>query len=257
MEMLQSARGTPTVLCSEMITLHPAPARLPDDERVYAIGDVHGCSDRLSVLHAHIAADLASRPVARATVIHLGDYIDRGPDSAGVIALAQAGPAVPAGVQQPRLIHLCGNHETLMLEALEGDQTARATWLMNGGRATLASWDVSDLAGGTWHQTIPAADIAFLRGLALSYRVGGYLFVHAGIHPARDLNEQGADILLWIREPFLSFDGPLPAVVVHGHTIVRSPVVRSNRIGIDTGAVKGGTLTCLVLEADLLGFLTA
>ena len=104
-----------------------------------------------------------------------------------------------------------------------------------------------------WPHYIPEAHIAYLRGLGLTHVQGGYIFVHAGLRPGVDLAAQTPADLLWIREPFLSFKGELPGVVVHGHTPGRSMVKRPNRIGIDTGAVMGGVLTCLVLEADRMG----
>ena len=128
----------------------------------------------------------------------------------------------------------------------------------NGGADTLASWGVPHRTRvRDWASLIPAGQIAALRGLALHHSVGGYFFVHAGIRPAVALADQTRQDLLWIREPFLRFAGSLPAVVVHGHTPVDSPTVRPNRIGIDTGAVLGGPLTCVVLEGNRLGFLQA
>ncbi len=152
-----------------------------------------------------------------------------------------------------------GNHEDMMLAALiAGDPGSREDWLSNGGGDTLRSWGLS--AHGTaadWRQGLPARHFELLRGLRLMHRCGGYAFVHAGIHPGRPLDRQSRNDLLWIREPFLSWNGPLPKVIVHGHTPAPSPEVRRCRIGIDTGAVRGGPLTCAVLEADRIGFLEA
>jgi len=239
-----------------MITLRAAPAALPSGQRIYAIGDVHGCTDRLCAMHRAIAADMAERPVGDALLIHMGDYIDRGPDAATAIATLLGGLVVP-GV---RVINLMGNHEDLMLSALaEGaDPEAAGLWLDNGGAASLRSWGVAPAAGPlAWRAHIPAEHVAFMRNLSLTHRAGGYLFVHAGVRPGIALDAQSAHDMLWIREPFLSFTGDLGAVIVHGHTPVRDPVVRANRIGIDTGAVMGGRLTCTMLEADRLGFLSA
>jgi serine/threonine protein phosphatase 1 len=237
-----------------MVTHSLAPAVLPAGRRIYAIGDVHGCADRLAAMHALIAADLRDRPVARATVVHLGDLIDRGPDSAGVIALLLAPwSATPA----PRVVSLMGNHEDMMLAALaSADRPTMEQWMVNGGAESLRSWGVShrtppsDLWGA-----IPPVHLGCLRGLSLMHRAGGYVFVHAGLRPGVALERQARHDLLWIREPFLSHEAPLPAVVVHGHTPVEAPVIRANRLGIDTGAVIGGRLTCAVLEADTLGFM--
>jgi serine/threonine protein phosphatase 1 len=239
------------------LAMQPAPAALPPGQRVYAVGDVHGCADRLAALHALIAADLAARPVAESTLVHLGDYVDRGPDSAGVIALLDAGP--PA----TRRIDLMGNHEQMLLDALDaaaggGDPGAIRHWLVNGAAATLASWGVPAAADPeSWAGLVPAGQIARIRTLALSHRAGGYLFVHAGIRPGVPPERQSRHDMLWIREPFLLSDARFGVVVVHGHTPGPAPVIRPNRIGIDTGAVLGGALTCLVLEEDRLGFLAA
>jgi len=238
-----------------MVTLSSAHAALPPGQRIYAVGDVHGCAARLLAIHRAIAADLAERPVAEALLIHMGDYIDRGPDSAEVIAMLLRGPAVPGA----RVINLMGNHEDLLLGALadSASETKARNWLDNGGPATLRSWGVP-LAGGPleWARRIPPEHQAFLRGLALRHSAGGYLFVHAGVRPNVPLDAQSTEDLLWIREPFLSFAGDFGAVVVHGHTPIPEPVVRPNRVGIDTGAVMGGRLTCAVFEADQVGFIS-
>jgi serine/threonine protein phosphatase 1 len=238
-----------------MITMSLAPATLPAGERVYAIGDVHGCADRLAMLHRLIANDLAARPVAAPTVVHLGDYIDRGEDSAGVIELLVRGWPPPA----PRIVNLLGNHEEMVLAALDrGDADAVADWLANGGAASLASWGVPRRAKPRdWQRSIPPAHVAFLRSLALHHAQGGYLFVHAGLRPGVPLERQSRHDMLWIREPFLSWTGELPGVVVHGHTPGYDVAARGNRIGVDTGAVMGGVLTCAVLEGDQMGFLRA
>ena len=238
-----------------MITPTLAPASLPEGVRVYAIGDVHGCAGRLQALHRMIARDLADRPVADAQVVHLGDYVDRGPDSAGVIeTLLQPFPHTGAG-PRPLVVNLMGNHEDMMLAAL-ADRAAALHWLANGGDRALASWGLPpEMCDGDWADALPPRHLAFLRGLKLMHAAGGYLFVHAGLRPHTALARQSRLDMLWIREPFLSFAGDFPAVVVHGHTPESEPVIRHNRIGIDTGACRGGVLTCAVLQADLLGFL--
>ncbi len=231
----------------------PAPASLPPGLRVYAIGDVHGCARRLAELHAAIAEDAAARPAQRTAVVHLGDYVDRGPDSAGALDLLLRGSPVPGAEH----ILLRGNHEEMMLAALaerRGGSTA-ALWLANGGLAALDSYGATE-DPETWSQ-VPDAHRALLRSMPLTWRAGGYLFVHAGLRPMIPFERQDPVDLVWIREPFLSFLGDLGAVVVHGHTPAEAPVVRNNRIGIDTGAVYGGYLTCLILEEDRLGFLAA
>jgi len=238
-----------------MVDFTPAPASLPPGQRVYAVGDVHGCLDRLQALHGLIAEDLAERPTRHAVLVHLGDYVDRGPDSAGVVAQLAAGDPLP----DVPTVNLMGNHEHMMLTAIAtGDSEATGLWLANGGADSLLSWGVpSSAQPREWPSYLPKPHLMFLRDLAVKHEVGGYLFVHAGIRPGIPLDRQSRHDLMWIREPFLSSKAPFGPVVVHGHTPRQEPVVRPNRIGIDTGAVMGGVLTCLVLEADRLGFITA
>jgi serine/threonine protein phosphatase 1 len=236
-----------------MIDFISAPAVLPQGQRVYAIGDVHGCLDRLAAVHEQIAEDLVTRPVDDSTLIHLGDYVDRGLDSAQVVDWLSGGAPVPVS----RVINLMGNHEDMMLRALPGtDKEANSTWLSNGGADSLLSWDISrKVPPAEWANKVPIEHQSFLRELELSTRHGGYMFVHAGIRPGVPLDKQEKQDMLWIREPFLSWKLLHEAVVVHGHTPRQEPEVRLNRIGIDTGAVMGGVLTCVVLEADQLGFI--
>lgn len=225
----------------------PAPATLPPGLRLYAVGDVHGCADQLDAIHARIAADAAHAREPERLIVYLGDYVDRGPDSRGVIERVLAPPI--AG----RAVHLCGNHEAMMLEVLNrpDDEAALALWLRNGGVATLTSYGLSgEDPPATWAARLPPAHLALLGGLARSHRAGGYLFVHAGIRPGVPLDAQEVDDLLWIREPFLCSTADHGAVVVHGHTPERAPVIRPNRIGLDTGAVYGGKLTAAVFWAD-------
>lgn len=237
-----------------MIDLSPAPASLPPGRRVYAIGDIHGCADQLAALHAKIAADLAARPVAAPLLLHIGDYVDRGPDTRRVLETLAGGSPI-AGVPT---VNLLGNHENTMMDALAGERAAATDWLFAGGRPSLQSYGVDpDGPRDGWRAALPAAHLAFLHGLGLMHREGGYAFVHAGVRPGVALEAQARDDMLRMRQPFLYSEADFGAVVVHGHTPVKHPVVRHNRIAIDTGAVFGGLLTCLVLEAKTLGFLTA
>ncbi len=235
-----------------MIALVPAPGRLPPDERIYAIGDVHGCAHRLESLHAAIRADASARPPAHATLVYLGDYVDRGPDTALVLDLLDEGPALPGAAR----VLLRGNHEAMMLDACArtaSDGQIRL-WLQNGGIEALASYE-TDPADPTWRDCVPARHLALISATELSHRAGDYLFVHAGIRPGVPLDRQDPVDLLWIREPFLSWRGAaLEAMVVHGHTPTPKPELRKHRIGIDTGACFGGELTCLILEGNRMGF---
>ena len=232
--------------------------RLPGDTRIYAIGDVHGHADKLMSMHLAIRADLKRSPVPKPLLLHLGDYIDRGPDSAGCLSLLAPRPPIP-GVPT---VNLMGNHEWMFLTALDRNSPgAVELWFENGGEVTLESWGIAANAPPErWREAIPAAHLAFLRGLALHHVEGAYTFVHAGVRPGTALAEQSRTDMLWIREAFLDWDGPMlpdapDSVVVHGHTPTYVPVLRPNRIGIDTNAGRGGPLTCVVLGAQEARFI--
>ncbi|MBE7210551.1 MAG: serine/threonine protein phosphatase [Gluconacetobacter diazotrophicus] len=242
-----------------MFEFQPAPASLPRGRRIYAVGDVHGCLGALRALHAVVAADLERRPVERPLLLHVGDYVDRGPDSAGVIEQLSDPTASPVA----EVVNLLGNHEDMLLRGLAGDADMAETWLDNGGDDTLRSWGIVAPSGGDpaawgaeWEAAIPERHLRFLRGLRLGVAEGGYWFSHAGVRPDRSLAKQQPHDLVWIREPFLSWRGRLEKVVVHGHTPREVAEVRPHRIGIDTGAVYGGRLTCAVLEDDRVGFVS-
>jgi serine/threonine protein phosphatase 1 len=241
-------------MMTESLTWAPAPGWLPAGLRVYAIGDTHGCAGRLAEMHHRVATHAAASPPAKLLLVHLGDYVDRGPDSAGVIALLR-GPALVPGAEA---VNLMGNHEQMMLAALDAsaDARIRGFWLDNGGGPTLASYGAEAADRASW-AAVPEGDLAFIRRLRPSLALGGYFFTHAGVRPEVPLDRQDPIDLAWIREPFLSWSGALPAVVVHGHTPVRAPEVLPHRIGLDTGAVYGGPLSCAVLEGERVGFLTA
>jgi serine/threonine protein phosphatase 1 len=229
----------------------------PDDTRVYAIGDIHGCVDLLMRLHEIIREDAVCARERRKVVVYLGDYVDRGPSSAGVIELLMDNPL--AGFET---VFLKGNHEDFMLRFIENPEVG-SLWLMNGGGATLASYGVTESANpdrmgerqSEFVKRVPAAHRAFLERLALTHQEGDYIFVHAGIQPGLPLSEQKEEDLLWIREPFLSSAEKHGGVVVHGHTPVESPEVLPNRINVDTGAVWSGRLTALVAYGEERKFL--
>jgi serine/threonine protein phosphatase 1 len=239
--------------------LKTAPAWVAPGTRIFAIGDVHGCAGRLADLHRLVAADLAAEPVARPVIVHLGDYIDRGHDSAEVVRMLSSGPVLP-GVPT---INLRGNHEQMMLAALTGAPHRIEHWLDNNAEATLRSWGTSSRRPvAEWRAVLTPLDHAFLNGLPLHHQIDGYLFVHAGLRPGIPLDQQTEEDMLWIRDDFLDWHGTiLPEqprlAIVHGHTPEPRPTVADNRIGIDTGAVKGGALTCAVLEGRTVRFLFA
>lgn len=230
-------------------------AQTPDGCRIYAIGDVHGCLDRLRSVRQWIDADIEAEPVAEWRIILIGDYIDRGSDSRGVIGwLAENLP-------DRRVRALVGNHDAMLIDFLEDPEAESFdTWVSNGGVQTFASYGVdpnlhmraSGLDRAGLHAELVAAmpndHIGALGRLEMSVLAGDYLFVHAGIRPGTPIEQQTRMDVLWIRSPFLESEADHGPVVVHGHTPRPDIVVRSNRIGIDTGAVFGGPLTCLALE---------
>jgi len=238
---------------AETIRFMRAPGSLTHGRRIYVIGDIHGWRDKLAALHGLIAADFAARPIGTAVLVHLGDYIDQGPDSAGVVALLSAGPPIP----NMRMVNLLGDHERMLVDALDGDRAAATDWLWAGGKEALTSWGLSpDLPREEWQSSLPAEHVAWLRSLVLAHREGPYLFVHAGIRPGVPLREQSRDDLTTMRHPFLSStEQDLGVIVVHGHSSVPSVTIAGNRIGLDTGAGMGGKLTCTVLEDDLVALL--
>lgn len=227
---------------------------LPAGVRVYAIGDVHGCDDRLAAMHDAIADDLAAHPIGHPLLIHLGDYIDRGPNSADVLERIARPPARTPALT---VANLMGNHEDMLLTALGSGRREEAShWLQNGGGETLARWGLSWRdPPAAWEAGIPPRQLGTMRGLSTLLRVGTYVFVHAGLRPGVALHAQTREDMLWIREPFLSHVGDMECVVVHGHTPAHEPTVRRHRIGIDTGAVLGGDLTCAVLQGRDVAFL--
>ena len=234
---------------------------MPPGQRVYAIGDIHGRLDLFHDLMLQIEADDAARPLAELTVILLGDLVDRGPDSASVIdhvlRLREAGVPIRA---------LLGNHERMMLSALDNEPNGVAQFLKIGGRATFRSYGVTDAEMDELDTPALAAaaaalvgprHLAFLRSLETSIQIGDYLFVHAGIRPGRSIDEQMESDLLWIRNPFLDSDVDHGCMVVHGHTPTPTIDLRPNRIGVDTGAYFSGQLTALGIEEADLWTLTA
>lgn len=225
-------------------------AAVPPGQRLYAIGDIHGRLDLFRTMIERIDADDAARDPAETTVILLGDLVDRGPDSAGVIDAARTWG------RQRRVRLVQGNHEEMFLRSFDDDETLRH-FLRYGGRETLASYTIPPDACD--HATmaelrrmmatgVPAADIAFLQAMEERVHIGDYLFVHAGIRPGVPIAEQTGSDMRWIRGEFLQDRSVREFMVVHGHTIVDEPEFTPNRIGLDTGAFQSGRLTAIGLE---------
>jgi serine/threonine protein phosphatase 1 len=235
-----------------------APPILPEGVRIYAVGDVHGRADLLRQLFSRVDCDLAAKPAQDVIHVFLGDYIDRGNDSAGVLDL------LIGRSHFHRLCCLKGNHEILLAEFLENPAVLRP-WAQYGGLPTLASYGLkpainasakeqAELSAGL-RKAMPESHSLFLSELKLSFTCGDYYFVHAGVRPSKPLAAQEEEDLLWIREEFLLHEQPFEKIIVHGHTPVREPTVRQNRINIDTGAYATGRLTCLRLEGDKIQFI--
>jgi serine/threonine protein phosphatase 1 len=228
-------------------------ARVPDGVRVYAIGDIHGRNDLLQALLGQIEADDAARGSADTQIIFLGDLVDRGPDSAGVIETAIA---LHASGRKVRF--LLGNHEEVFLKSCRtGDMKTLRFFLRIGGDATLQSYpitrdeyralDVEQLAERL-ATLVPEAHLGFLESFEDHIVIGDYAFVHAGIRPGVPISDQKRSDLRWIREEFTDHRGDLEKVVVFGHTIYAEVEERGSRIGIDTGAYESGKLTAIGLE---------
>ena len=221
--------------------------------RIYAVGDIHGRLDLLDDMMDRIDADVVERPHADIKLVFLGDYVDRGRESAGVLfRLLEISLHYST-------ICLKGNHEAMMLAFL-GDASVLQTWAPLGGLTTLQSYGLaprlqpsaaqSAALARDLQQTLPADHLVFLKSCPLPHVSGDYVFVHAGLRPRRPIGKQIEEDLLWIRDDFTLYDQPHEKFVVHGHTPVMAPDVRTNRINIDTGAYATGRLTCLVLEGD-------
>lgn len=232
---------------------------IPAGFRVYAVGDVHGRLDLLDQLLARIEADRERRVRAKTVIVFLGDLIDRGPASAEVIERLRT--YAPKGA---RPVFLSGNHEEVLLRLLRGESRHLRDWLRFGGAECARSYGIDPLslkrldpkrAVRILRDKIPGSHRAFLESFVDTFRLGSYLFVHAGIRPGVQLAEQSQTDLRWIREPFLDDDSDHGFVVVHGHTIAEEIQVRDNRIGLDTGAYHSGVLTALGLEQGERWFL--
>jgi serine/threonine protein phosphatase 1 len=220
--------------------------------RAYVVGDVHGRLDLLEQLLAKIDHDLGRRPARKVLLVFVGDLIDRGPSSAQVVERLRT-------YQHPRvtLMFLLGNHEEVLLRILRGDAELIEKWCRFGGTECMASYGVdpnalkqasAEQALAMIRAAVPGKHVSFLEKFNDSCRFGDYLFVHAGIRPGVELDQQRQTDLRWIREPFLYDDTDHGFVVVHGHTISTEAELLPNRIGIDTGAYRSGVLTALAID---------
>ncbi len=210
--------------------------------RLFAIGDIHGCPDELAAIVKTIA------PREDDTVVFVGDYVDRGPsarDAVEVVLDLQKGPA--------EVITLKGNHEDMMLSYLGFGGHYGESFLFNGGAATFDSYGIGEAEIDNAIQHIPDEHLKFFRGLSLSYLRPPYFFVHAGILPARQLEEQDPEDLLWIRQEFIFNAHEAGAIIVFGHTPMRGVMIDlPYKLGIDTGLVYGGKLTCLEFNEGVI-----
>jgi serine/threonine protein phosphatase 1 len=246
--------------CVAMID-KPAQPQLPEDMLLYVIGDIHGRVDLLSRLVKLIEADAAAHKVKNQELLFLGDYIDRGVDSKGVIDFLLAG--LPSNMKKT---FLRGNHDDAMLRFLDGDLDQTHDWLLLGGTATLVSYGTNPFRSNVIQdlkalhaavlEKMPAPHRAFLAATGIDATRGDYFFVHAGIRPGIPLDRQTVEDRLWIRYDFLGSTLKHEKMIVHGHSILPEPDIQPNRIGIDTGAYATGTLTCLILQGATQRFLS-
>lgn len=235
-----------------------SPQTLPD-QRLYAIGDIHGRLDLLNRLLSMIEADARAYPLKSRKIIFLGDYVDRGMDSRGV--LARLIQPMPEGMQA---LFLRGNHDDMLLQFLDGEDDVLGGWLQLGGTSTLASYGVNPFSAAgkpeilrqALIQKMPPEHRSFLEQTLFSVTLGDYTFVHAGLRPGVGMTEQTNEDKMWIRGDFLFSEQAFETMVVHGHTIKPEADIKANRIGIDTGAFATGHLTCLVLDGPEQKFLT-
>jgi serine/threonine protein phosphatase 1 len=226
---------------------------VPRGIRIYAIGDVHGRADLLCALFERIDASLKAFPVRQPIQVLLGDYIDRGPDSRGVI------DALIARRRKHMMVCLKGNHESYAVQFL-ADPTVFSEWTQVGGINTLLSYGVKPSTrddpkqesqlSEAFSRALPKSHLQFMRALELSFTCGDFFFVHAGVRPGIALRDQREQDLLWVRDEFLMHEEDFGKIIVHGHTPSKDPDIRGNRINIDTGAYATGRLSCLVLQGD-------
>lgn len=225
--------------------------RLREGESVYAIGDVHGRRDCLQALHDRIDSDRRQRMPHKTTEVYVGDYVDRGPESAAVIE------ALINRAQEYPCVFLKGNHEQMFIDVLEGTIDI-AAWRDVGGLETIRSYGVDPrritadphLAPLLFREAVPATHKSFLAALQPMTMLSGYIFVHAGLRPGIAIERQNPLDLMWIREEFTLSNADFGAVVIHGHTPVSEPECLVNRVNLDTGAYATGRLSFCRIDMD-------
>lgn len=226
-------------------------AATPPGMRLYAIGDIHGCADLLKRMHDTISDEIARDRPDDWRVILLGDYVDRGPDSARTLEMI-----VNMIEADPRHIALCGNHDE-RFEAFLDDPSIADLFLQYGGDGTAASYGVTMATASAdalaachraLNEAVPHAHRALLRSLPRSASFGDFFFCHAGIRPGVPLEAQDPHDLIWIRRPFLDSDALHPKLIVHGHSPVDQPEIKPNRVNLDTRAFSSGRLSALMMD---------
>lgn len=239
---------------------------IPKGMRVYAIGDLHGHLLALDAMHEAISADLLDNPPDEVQIVYMGDYIDRGPESRGVVERLIERKYRRDGIGK---IFLTGNHELAMFDFMA--DPVGSDWLKYGGMKTLANYDITfendvplpgecERAVKMMKRMIPEKHLTFLKYLSPIAEIGDYLFVHAGIDPRKAVSQNTLRDLTTVRKPFLKWDEdarfvPLSHKIVHGHSVSEKPENKPHRIGVDTGCYQGGKLTAAVLEGTKVRFI--
>ena len=244
--------------------IHFNEAKSPQGMRLYAIGDIHGRLDLLETMHRHIADELAADPSSDWRIVHLGDYVDRGPDSKGVLDFL-----IAARELDPRNVMLGGNHDSGFVDFMENPDP-NGLFMTFGGIETALSYGVNMQRKGFFKsaeravqeghaallESVPASHLDALRALPRSFEAGDFFFCHAGIRPGIPLADQLEHDLIWIRGEFHAHAALHPKVIVHGHTPVAEVDVRPNRINLDTGAYNTGKLSALAVDGASKHILT-
>ena len=240
---------------------------IPDGTRVYAIGDIHGYLSPLQAMHLKIDMHLSDNPIEKTMIVYLGDYVDRGPESAAVVERLTLLSQEHSDIER---VFIKGNHEWGMLGFLNSPLQFARPYLKWGGLEALVSYGVDipehitqdaivegsvlpaeyERLASAYKEKVPVHHIKFLESLELYRQVGGYLFVHAGIKPQVSLKNQKEQDLMRIREAFSDYEKAHEYRVVHGHQISTDVEIKSNRIGLDTGFYEQGVLSCVALEKD-------